>query len=370
LRTLSFASFGLASVVSLLSLSAAAAQTSQDLHINQIQVIGTHNSYHVGLPPETMKLLQTQENQFLADALDYTHPKLEEQFDAGVRKLELDVFSDSKGGLYAHPGGPGYESYNKDGAMNKPGFKVMHVQDIDQQSWCASLVQCLTTVRTWSKAHPQHVPIFILVEAKFGKLEKLNLKGLPLNTTPEDFTPTVFDALDAEIRSVFPANEIITPDEVRGKYATLPEAIVHNGWPLLSQSRGKIVFVMDNRVMTPIYTKGHPALRGRVIFTNSIPGDPDAAFTEQNGNSKAEIDALVMKGYLVRTRSDDNMVQARKNDTSRRDETLRSGAQIISTDYPANEPAKWNGHYSISLPGGVPVRCNPLNAPAHCKVSE
>ena len=35
-------------------------------------------------------------------------------------------------------------------------------------------------------------------------------------TVPEPFTSSTFDALDAEIRSVFSANEIITPDDVRG----------------------------------------------------------------------------------------------------------------------------------------------------------
>jgi hypothetical protein len=45
---------------------------------------------------------------------------------------------------------------------------------------------------------------------------------------------------------------------------------------------------------------------------------------------------------------------------------MSSGAQILSTDYPINEPAPWDGHFVVKLPGGVPARCNPVNAPAHC----
>ena len=35
-------------------------------------------------------------------------------------------------------------------------------------------------------------------------------------TEAEPFTPKTFDELDAEIRSVFPPEEMITPDDVRG----------------------------------------------------------------------------------------------------------------------------------------------------------
>jgi len=50
---------------------------------------------------------------------------------------------------------------------------------------------------------------------------------------------------------------------------------------------------------------------------------------------------------------------------------LASGAQIVSTDYPAAEPARWDGHYFVALPGGArAARCNPVNAPAGCSLKE
>lgn len=70
--------------------------------------------------------------------------------------------------------------------------------------------------------------------------------------------------------------------------------------------------------------------------------------------------------YLVRTRADADTVEARKGDVRRRDEALGSGAQIVSTDYPAFEPARWTG-YSVALPDGVTARCNPVNAPTECR---
>jgi hypothetical protein len=125
------------------------------------------------------------------------------------------------------------------------------------------------------------------------------------------------------------------------------------------------VFLMDQRPVGPVYLQGHPALRGRIIFTNAEPGQPDCAFTEENDGTQEEIAALVRKGYLVRTRTDADTKQARTNDTARREIALASGAQLLSTDYPASEPSQWTP-YSVSLPGGAVARCNPVNGPASC----
>src|ERR1700753_2111434 len=104
-----------------------------------------------------------------ADSLDYRHPALTVQLDAGVRQLEIDVYGDAKGGLFAHPAAPamiakaGYApdpEFDPKGIMLKPGFKVLHVQDIDFRSNCEPFVDCLQIVRTWSKAHPGHLPIY------------------------------------------------------------------------------------------------------------------------------------------------------------------------------------------------------------------
>lgn len=67
------------------------------IKLNQIQVIGTHNSYHAGLSPSTAKWL-AKRNPQAAAALDYSHPPLTQQFDNGVRQIELDVYADTGGG--------------------------------------------------------------------------------------------------------------------------------------------------------------------------------------------------------------------------------------------------------------------------------
>ena len=338
------------------------------VRINQIQVIGTHNSYHAGLLPGITKLIQQKEPQEF-EGLDYAHADLATQLNRGIRQIELDIFVNSKGGLFAHPLGPALlaqvglpadpDPY-PNGLMLKPGFKVMHVQDIDYASNCQPFTACLQIVRTWSKAHPGHVPIFILIETKHG----VPNQALPW-TVPEPWTPAAFDALDAEIRSVFLDGEVITPDQVRGRHRTPNEAVLKGGWPTLARSRGKVIFLMDQDWAGPIYLEGHPALRGRILFTNATPGQPDAAFLEENDGNADAIAALVRQGYLVRTMADSGTVEARSNDTCRRDMALKSGAQIVSTDYPQSEPGRWSGYF-VALSNGEPARCNPIVGPADC----
>ena len=345
-----------------------ASDADAQVRINQIQVIGSHNSYHAGLPSGMRALLEKTKPESLR-GLDYAHPPLEKQFDGGVRQIELDIFADSKGGRYAHPAGPAAEAAagvtaddpnaNAD-VMSKPGFKVMHVQDLDQQSNCQPLTACLTIVRDWSKAHPKHLPIYVLMETKQGK--PLNI---PHATTPEPFTAETFDELDREICSVFSADEIITPDDMRGTHATLNQAALAGAWPTLAEARGKVIFLMDQRSAGPLYLEGHPNLHGRVLFTNAAPGAPDAAFTEENDGTEAEIAALVRQGYLVRTRTDADTKEGRSGSTVRRDHAMASGAQILSTDYPKAEPAKWTG-YSVSFAGEAMARCNPVARNAAC----
>jgi len=338
------------------------------IRINQIQLIGSHNSYHAGLLPGIVKLMEQSEPKEIA-GLDYAHAGLNSQLSHGVRQIELDIFADSKGGRFAHPKGPAAvaqaglpadpEPY-PESVMLKPGFKVMHMQDIDYASNCQPFVACLQIVRSWSRAHPEHIPIFILVETK---------QHLPDNKHPwtpvEPFTAETLDALDAEIRSVFSADELITPDQVRGRHRTLEKAVRKGGWPTLERARGKVVFLMDQTDVGPLYLEGHPSLRGRVLFTNATPGQPDAAFIEKNEGDEATIAVLVRQGFLVRTRADSDTVEARSNDGRNRDRALRSGAQIVSTDYPQSEPARWTGYF-VALPNGLPARCNPVNGPPSC----
>lgn len=335
------------------------------LRLNQIQVLGTHNSYHIQAPEplfSTIKRISLD----LAESLEYTHVPLDEQFNAqGIRQVELDAFYDPHGGLYARPrglriltGDPNAHISN----LDAPGFKVLHVQDLDFMSRCQTLVECLQTINAWSDAHPGHVPMMILIEAKDDELAGIGV------SKPIPFDRTAFDALDAEIRSVLPASKVITPDEVRRDAATLEEAIRTRGWPTLSATRGRLLFTLDNGDHYKAdYIADHPSLRGRVLFTSSEPGEPEAAFIKLNDpiGDYDHIRQVVSQGFIVRTRSDADTIQARSGDTTMREAALSSGAQFVSTDYPVPNPA-FGTDYRVAIPAGSPARCNPISGPTGC----
>ena len=58
------------------------ARADDELRMNQLQVIGTHNSYHVRDKPI---------KSGRASEWNYTHPPLDVQLDRGVRSFELDL---------------------------------------------------------------------------------------------------------------------------------------------------------------------------------------------------------------------------------------------------------------------------------------
>lgn len=337
-----------------------------DVRLNEIQVVGSHNSYKV-LPSQAEQDLIRGVIGSGADLMQYQHAPLPTQFESQqVRQIELDVWVDTAGGRFRQPflrTAAGLGPYEPE-IMDQPGTKTFHIQDVDYGSTCPSFVLCLQHVKAWSDANPTHVPIAILVELKDSPLV---VGGFDF-TDPEPWTTAGMDALDAEIRSVFADDRMITPDDVRGSRTTLREAVLTDGWPTLGESRGQVMFLMDNDGgYRDDYLDGHPSLAGRVLFSNADPGDDDAAFLKRNDPFDAAIPDLVEQGFVVRTRSDGDTVEARANDTGPRDAALASGAQWVSTDYPAPGLAVgFDSPFYVQIPGGTVARCNPVSAPDSC----
>jgi hypothetical protein len=339
----------------------AQAWMDRNLHLNDILTMGTHNSYHQLSP--VLALIKAAAPKTW-QGLDYQHPPLVDQLSDGARALELDLVYDPEGGRFAHPAGlklaglptpPDYVA-----AMSRPGFKVLHIQDIDFHSNCLTFVECLTIIRDWSRAHPRHVPILITMNTNDAK----SLAPGGVNELP--FDERAYDALDAEIRQVFRPRELITPDDVRGRYPTLRDAVLKHGWPSLGASRGRILFALDEGPAHVAAYRGRRAsLEGRVLFVNTDEASPAGAYLTLNETSDIpRIMADVKAGFLVRTRADADTVEARSNDTARRDAALASGAQYVSTDYP--HPDTRLSTYQARLPGGEIAVCNPVRAAGKC----
>lgn len=323
------------------------------LRMNDISVVGTHNSYKQAMPADTMAKVRAVDPK-MADALDYAHRPLPEQLDAGARQLEIDVNYDPRGGHYARG--------SSDPKLMRPGFKVLHIPGIDNASSCVLLVECLRIVRRWSDAHPDHVPILLMFNAK----DEQNAARGGIDALP--FTEAAYDALDAEIRSVLPPDKLIVPDDVQGRYPTLRDAVLANNWPTLEKARGRFMFALDEPpAKVAVYRGKRRSLEGRVFFINTDEASPAAAYLTLNDPVKdgARIARDVAAGFIVRTRADANTREARANDVGPRDAALASGAQYVSTDYLWPDP-RLPGGYQVRLPGGIAARCNPVRRPAGC----
>jgi len=305
------------------------------MRLNQMQALGTHNSYHTYPAPGIAGI----------EALDYFEDPLDVQLQSqGVRQFELDVH------VNVAPAGT---------------FSVLHIEGVDEGTTCKAFVDCLNTIKAWSDAHPRHAPIGVQLEIKNADFPIANLPYRPW-TAPD------FDTLDSTIRSVFTGHRLFTPDDLRHDHASLPEAIAQDGWPTIDSVRGKVMFVMDNSGTFRDWYRanGHDVLQGRVIFTNADPGASDAAFIKTNDpkGQFADIQSLVAQGYITRTRADADTVEARANDVTSRDMAFASGSTWVSSDFvvPGRAQALFGSPYVVQIPGGTPARCNPINTPTWC----
>lgn len=274
--------------------------------LEQLVMVGTHNSYHV----------QTTDISTWA----YTHRPLGEQLDLGVRQFELDVY-------------------------DAEGLPVYHVAVVDAGTTCPTLADCVGAQAAWSAAHPDHLPIVTLIETK-----------------TDGVAAPFLDALDEVLRQAWGAS-LFTPDELRGDAADLRTALATEGWPPLDTLRGRALYVLhEGGGNRDVYLEG--GLDGRAMFPDAF-GDtslPFAAIHSMNDPFDPRIAEVALEGHLVRTRADSDGVEPLANDVGPRDAALASGAHWVSTDFP--EPHPESGYVVEPL-----FRCNPVTAPEGCEAA-
>jgi hypothetical protein len=333
-----------------------------NLRLNQLQFVGTADSYKLA-PSSQMLSLISMGGKKDAEALNFGEPALAQQLDAGARALEFDIAYDPQGGLFKSPAGASMAGELLDpayvAAMSQPGFKVIHVLDIDFRSNCLTLKDCLTEVVTWSRTHPGHLPILIALHTNDSKTP------MPGATRPMAFDAEAFAQLDREISNLFTPEELITPDEVKGAYPTLHEAVRAGAWPSLKQARGKMIFMLDDSLQkTTLYAGPNQTLEGRPLFVATDENSPLASFICVDDPMKdgLRISSDVAQGFIVKTRADEDTREARDGNTVRREAAFSSGAQFVVTDFLL--PDKSIGAYQVKL--ADPAQCDAKMASATC----
>ncbi len=345
------ASLILAGLLTLGTVSSAMAAPA-DLKLNQIQILGSHNSYRPVPDAATQGRLDAIPNH-LGQGLEYGHPDILTQLNMGIRQLEFDPYADAAGGLYAAP-------YAKDSGdyavMAKPGLKVLHIPTLDYRSHCITLAACLSLVADWSHAHPDHDPIILFINTKEEPIND------PRITVPALYSAADLDEIDATARQILGAAHLITPDDIRGSYKTLRDGVMADHWPLLSASKGKFLLVLDsNPRIANLYRETHPSLAGRVMFGLYAENEPEAAvFNIQDPKPEAEhIKALVRQGFFVRSRADANTTEARTQSQDRFTAAVNAGAQVISSDYYPGAPDPYGFKFVVRMKQGF-KQANPV----------
>lgn len=342
-----------------------------NIRINEIQVLGTHNSYKQFISVPEFEILKKMDPGVWTR--EYGHAPIIDQLKAGMRNFEFDVAGDPNGGLYANPllyrkaveAGTNVPDLEYRDIMLEPGFKIMHDPDIDYRTSCPTFKSCLQILRNWSDENRNHVPILILINPKVRPYS--GLVGNPAAVVPPPFDKSTFEDLEKELLDVIPIERLITPDEVRGQHATLKEGAMAGNWPLLGAARGRfIVAILDRPPFSEPYYKDNPSLKGRAMFVYAPKGHPAAIYytIDDPIEDRDEILDLVRQGFLVRTRTEQDTVEVRNGSTKKREAAFLSGAQFITTDYYV--PNKTFSDYSVALPGGGAARCNPVLVPAKC----
>jgi hypothetical protein len=285
------------------------------LRLTDVQVKGTHNSYHV--EPPTL----------FHPSHAYTHPPLDVQLaDYGVRAFELDVH------------------------RHNTSLLVYHIFTADQVSTCESLGDCLSTIKGWSEQNPGHLPIMVWIE----------LKDDAGGDAFVDLAP-----LDQAILAVFPPEQVLTPDSVRGEHPSLRAAIDAEGWPTLGEVRNKVMFMILNgdHPAAVDYLAGEPALLGKPMFvgTNDFSA-AHAAVSKINNPGSSRIAEAHAAGILTAS----NTCGADQDEASCFAELaagLASGTHALKDDFLAPGEGMT---YFLDLPDASPARCNEATAPPEC----
>ncbi len=332
---------------------------AQEFHdsipMNEIRVLASHNSYKIQPTLRTLRFLNrfksvlSEENQPFQ--LEYSHVPITEQLSTyHIRGLELDVYNDPKGGRYFKhrlnlfiPNQRVREDKYK--ALKEPGFKIIHIPDIDYQTNNLTLSDALLELNEWSMLNPMHAPIFVNIELKGSALGDeagiLRLfgfkKAIPFDSNSLKLMDSLFQT---RLKTIYRTTDFLNNER------TLQDRILYQGWPTLGEVRGRIFVIVQGSGAS-----SYPELG--VAFKYGRSDNPNCIFLLCDDPRTKEMRIRQERStHIIRTRTDAGTIEARINDYGRLSKALESGAQILSTDYYKPDPTI--GFFVIPFIGFIP----------------
>lgn len=281
-----------------------------NIKLNELSFIATHNSYQLDCVNTYKELFDDMNTVSFglinSELTNYKSDTLTEQFNLGIRSIELDI-----------------ETVVKDG---KTSFVCVHSPVIDSTTNCYDFGLALKEIKLWSDANPGHLPITVIIEAKKVFIPNNGMKLISLE---------YINTLETLLRETF-EQKLLTPADVMGEYSSLKEMREADAWPTLSSCAGKVMFLFhDAGVLTDRYISKDKSLKTRAMFPMLRYNERDksyASFLLVNKPKDAlkNKDEIKAKRLAIRTRVDSyGSFTEEKTQTA-----LASGAMILSTDYP------------------------------------
>lgn len=296
---------------------------------NEVSYIATHNSYQLQSVPSYRKIYRDLENITFGlidgEAPEYRSDTLTEQFNLGIRSIELDVETVVDG--------------------DDVSFICSHSPLIDMTSTCYDFRLALEEIRMWSDANPQHLPITVIVEPKELFLLEYGMRFMNVKYANE---------IDRLLIEVF-GDKLITPAMMMGEHSSLKEMREADDWMTLEECAGKVVVLLhDTDGVTGKYIKQDESIKSQAMFPMLRYKERDkdyASFLIVNKPKdidKYSQELIFDKNLIIRTRVD-SYGSYKEED---RQLTLGSGAQILSTDYPPKADMT-DVQYVVGFDGGT-----------------
>lgn len=306
------------------------AEIESGVKFNEVRFLATHNSYQLA-PTDEYRTFYTA----LSDAtfglindelLEFEMETLTEQFEMGIRSVELDIETVDDG--------------------NEVSFIVCHNPLNDNTSSCYDFETALKEIKMWSDNNPGHLPITVIIEPKRIVPPVNNLK-------PFRFSYAV--RCDEIVREIM-GDTLLTPKDMMGDYKSLKEMRENDGWLPLGETMGKVIFYLHDSDATSGYINQDKSLKSQAMF-------PMLRYMDRNKSyASVIIDNVASEAAMHKTENIDKckvIVRVRADSfpdysEKRYAQTEECMAQIVSTDYPVKKgEAKYHQYsfdgYTVTL---------------------
>ncbi len=301
------------------------------IKFNELSFIATHNSYQTqsvaayrqifdNLSTLTFNLVSNKTGEFSSQTLT-------EQFSCGIRSLEMDIETVKNG--------------------EDISFVCMHSPYLDNGTSCYDFELALKEIKMWSDYNPNHLPITIIIEPKSVFLPMENMKYMNIDYALR---------LDELLRTVLD-DKLFEPADMLRDYNSFADMRYADDWCKVENMLGKVVVLLHDTDITEDYIKLDESIKSQAMFPMLRYDDSDLPYAsfllinepEEAFENKEEI--IDTKKLIVRTMADSYTDVSQKD----LDDSIQSGAQIISTDYPVRTDSTADS-YVVSFGNNKTIR--------------